>query len=155
VFNLALECVIVHKLRLDFKEKKSRLATQISEMAATSPGGSEAIQRMRHKKKTIEKNEARAIAMVLVNGFVNFLLKIPDTFTLSYFIIVYFFQQFPSGIFCTNTIFCYTLVDIAGISFILSCSTNFFIFYYILTPNSDKLCCSLCVYRLQAEMVRL
>jgi hypothetical protein len=128
--NTLVEVVLVVKLHAELKDKRRRMAgmshgggattTQLSRQSAS-------FRKMR-KQHIEEGTERRAVAMVVINAIVNFILRLPELFLvfsiagpLDSFSLAAFFNAFPSlPLFMT---------DLAYLMYILTFTTNFFVYY--------------------------
>jgi hypothetical protein len=136
LINTFLECVILFKLHKELKEKKKKfLVVSKSVSLLIQQIMTKEIRRRQFKIKrnlsSIYRKEMRAFLMVILNGVMNFILRMPETSLLIYFVLYYYY---PSNKFyqemCQSFLICVTLVDISNLFYVLSFSGNFFMFYF-------------------------
>jgi hypothetical protein len=124
-------------MHTELQEKKKRLATMNNHkfiepaVATTSARTSKInIQSDQDKKREEEdiKKERRVIKMVILNGFFNFFLRAPDIlFWMEYQGVWSIFDN--GGLTLLAPGFLSFIVDISLLTYILTFSTNFLIFY--------------------------
>jgi hypothetical protein len=80
--NTGVELSLLHNLRKEIEEKRTKLKREIQESQSKNTTGSEVINKVnRSKQKKIEqdaKKETRATVMVISNGALNFFLRFPE-----------------------------------------------------------------------------
>jgi hypothetical protein len=150
ILNTTIEVKIVHRMQQEMRDKRERI-TKLNcrrslSMAAVA-GSAEAavthlLQSDEEKKKEEEdlRREKRVIKMVLINGIINFLLRAPDMlFWLAN-------HNIWSGLLETkavDVIDSYSpgllglIFDVGYLTFILTFTTNFFIFYFFNTKFKE------------------
>jgi hypothetical protein len=138
ILNTSLEVKIVRRMQKELKEKRERLAKMNYPKSAVQIGldGAETQSKtdLADKKKKEEDNEKerKVIKMVVLNGIFNLILRAPEMlfwiensnswpilFTISEYCIASF--SFPG--------FLNLIADIIYLAYILTFSSNFFIFY--------------------------
>jgi ABC-type multidrug transport system fused ATPase/permease subunit len=130
ILNTGLEAKIVRRMHKELKEKRERMAKLNSskpsstELANTSQADEE---KSREKEDSIK--ERRVIKMVVLNSIFNFVLRAPDmlfwfenTSLLMYVFTYRFGSSFVPGRLSL-------VADIGYLTFILTFTTNFIIFY--------------------------
>jgi hypothetical protein len=133
IFNIAIEVIIVRKLRKELKDKEERTAHMVINHSINSS------RSFRHKKKSeaeVRKTQANATMMTCINGLLNSTLRLPEITLLIYLIFSIFYPN--SGLFvylCTDLSVCQIAIDLVNIFYILTFTGNFFI-YYFLNKNS-------------------
>jgi hypothetical protein len=137
IFNTALEVKIVRRLHKELKEKRERLskmnASKLSySFTSQSPNISQTEDDDKKREEEDRKKERRIIIMVVINSVLNFFLRAPD--------LLFWMEniQIWQAVFPDYTInkigqlvpgFLSFITDISYLAFILTLSTNFFIFY--------------------------
>jgi hypothetical protein len=127
VFNTLVKVIIVVKLSREIREKRERMEalTTAANLAAN-----------RAKLEADEKRERKAIIMAIANGLVNLLLRFPEFFT---FVVD---SNLPKNAlfvyFCDQLVICENLVTMAYFSYLLTCSTNCFIYYLFNTKFKES-----------------
>jgi hypothetical protein len=131
--NTFLEIVLLRKLHWELSEKRKRVAQSQTTSAgaqSTNPNTISSVSFRRKRKQDVEKRtEQRAIVMVILNAILNFFLRLPELFfffSISNFVfginVLYkIFDSFPR--------FSLFMTDITYFTYILTFTTNFFIFY--------------------------
>jgi hypothetical protein len=123
VINTGIEIATLRKLQKELKEKRTKAAemnTSLDELT---------------KKKRFEednKREQKTIKMVVLNSFINFVLRFPEIYILiaSSNSIVYFFNNPILYFFISLEHLMNCVVDFSYLTFILTFSTNVVIYYF-------------------------
>jgi hypothetical protein len=129
ILNTGLEVKIVRRMQKELKEKRERFA-KMNAKTPTSVSDKEGISsdKINEEKRREEEDKIKenmVIKMVVINGFLNFILRTPDMlFWVEYKNILeaLFNERSPPGL--LNFI-----ADIGCFAYILTFSANFFIFY--------------------------
>jgi hypothetical protein len=143
ILNTVIEVKIVRRMHKEMKDKRERMAKlhdptgpQPLLKTAVADGSQPAAPNVLHsdeeknKKEEDLKKEKRVIKMVVLNGILNFVLRAPDMlFWLEN-------QNIWSSLLESGLINFYSpgllslILDVGYLSFILTFTTNFFIFYH-------------------------
>jgi hypothetical protein len=121
ILNTLVEVIIVIKLHKELQEKRKRAEQRSNQIDA----------RTRRNLEMDHKKEQRAIIMVVVNGLVNFLLRLPEIFiflTTGDLIFTTDFNDIEFYIAKFNS-FDSLFVDVSYLTFILTFTTNVLIYY--------------------------
>jgi hypothetical protein len=131
VANTCVEVTLVRKLHLELMEKKKRLDKMNKPGLAQSTNSANATPFRKRRKQEIEdRTEQRAFLMVVINTLINFILRLPELFFLfssteNVFAIKNSFTLF----FVSYTFIREFTVDLTNLTYILTFSTNFLIYY--------------------------
>jgi hypothetical protein len=120
--NTVLETMIFYKLRKELANKKHRSLILGTVLAHSTGNSSEA--------NSFQRKEIRVIFMVLLNGVINLILRLPDLTWFFYYITFFFPGNIVVVLFCEYYRICFQLIDISNFFFILTFSTNFMIYYF-------------------------
>jgi hypothetical protein len=122
VVNTSLEISIVCRLHAELGEKRRRMA----EMSSLD----EAKRKM--KMDQDRKSENRAICMVVMNGIVNFALRVPEVFLFLYISFSFLFYEILNSVFI--------FVDTFYLFYVLTFSTNVLVFYFFNKKFKEAFC---------------
>jgi hypothetical protein len=146
ILNTGLEIKLVRRMQKELKEKRERLAAintangafssfETTTAFATAPYASVEVVNLRaigtNKEENDLKKERKLIKMVIINGILNFALRMPDMlFWLEYKTV---YQSFPDYVlFCISSYvpgFVSFILDVSYLTYIFTFTTNFVIFY--------------------------
>jgi hypothetical protein len=118
--NTWIEVMIVRRLHVELEKKKLKLAT----LHMNSTRVNEQKMRADHKK------ENRAIVMVILNGFINVIMRLPEFFVFISNSNFMFQGNQLYGTLCFTYEMCMELVNYCDLLFILTFTTNYFIYYF-------------------------
>jgi hypothetical protein len=134
ILNTGMEVNIVRHMHKELKEKRKRLAKMNFYKSAVQTGsvGTETKLKtdLEDKKREEEDNEKKrmVIIMVILNGILNFILRAPEMF--------FWIENYKSWqvLFGTDVNFSFPgflnlLADVSYLAYILTFSSNFYIFY--------------------------
>jgi hypothetical protein len=120
--NTAVEIKIILRMKKELREKRARLA-KMREKSNSSAGDTEACKK---KEEEDDKKERRVITMVVLNSILNFLLRFPELF-------VWLESNYHNWFDLAGRIsldgWFSLLSDLSYLTYILTFSTNFVIFY--------------------------
>ncbi len=129
-FNSILELAMLVKFRREISEKSKRNLVSHGTWSINSV-------RLKRKDQMNERAERRVITMVVLNGVLNFVLRLPEVSSLFYFISYSYFATKGTVIessfllnLCIRSDVCHLIADISNVFFILSTSSNFFVFFF-------------------------
>jgi hypothetical protein len=135
ILNTGIEVKLVRRMHKELKEKRERLAKMNADKpSASSADSHKTPEPVQDKKKEEEdaKKELKVIKMVMLNGFFNFVLRAPE-------ILFWMENQSVWSIFNNRNInvagnhsvpgFLSMIADIGFLTYILTFSSNFVIFY--------------------------
>jgi hypothetical protein len=142
ILNTAIEVKIVRRMHKEMKDKRERMAKlnvrrsfSIAVVAGSDAAAANLLQSDEEKKKEEEdlKKEKRVIKMVVLNGIINFVLRAPDMLfwlenqsiwsSLLSMESELLINDFSPGLLSL-------ILDVGYLSYILTFTTNFFIFCY-------------------------
>jgi hypothetical protein len=136
LFNTILEVIIFYKLHQELKLKLDKMsalhASAHSAVVASSSHASHGDHDPAAAEKPDEfrKKEMRVIGMVIMNGLINLILRLPDLSSFLYFSSFIFPDNVFFELFCRYYNICFQLIDISNFFFILTFSTNYMIYYF-------------------------
>jgi hypothetical protein len=142
VLNTTIEVNIVRRMHKELKEKRERLAQMDNvenfsplNLHSFSPKVNVQSDNQKKRKEEEDKKERRVVKMVILNSVFNFVLRAPDVLFLTenqnimsiflpsdFIFQLYKLSEFPPGLLSF-------IVDIGYLTYILTFSSNFFIFY--------------------------
>ena len=83
-----------------------------------------------NQKLKNKKIQLKTTIMILFNGFINFILRLPEITVLIYIIFRHYFPNDNTiGFICKTLLICPTLIDISNLFFILTFTMTYFNFY--------------------------
>jgi hypothetical protein len=131
LLNLAIEVIIVKKLRKELKEKNDRMSSMTLHSGSVTGMNLEARQRRRKKQNESSKVEQKAILMTCISCVLNFSLRLPETLVP----VIYLYQSYDRSnrmvlYFCSELALCSRFLRFCKIFFVLSLNVNYFINYY-------------------------
>jgi hypothetical protein len=128
--NTGLEIKIVRRMQKELEEKRKRLVKMNSAKPVGSNGNVlQKISEDKIREEEDEKKERKVIKMVVINGILNFVLRAPDM--LFWMENNNFWSIFKNTLVYTPLLpgFLAFIPEIGYITYILTFSSNFFIFY--------------------------
>jgi hypothetical protein len=142
ILNTILEVKIVRRLQKELKEKRERLVKMncaksfVSACSVVAKNKSETAPIQKKREEEDEEKERKVIKMVLINGFFNFVLRAPDMLfwmenqdIYAAVFINFSFWAVNSGDRLIAPGLLNVLADIGYLTYILTFSSNFFVFY--------------------------
>jgi hypothetical protein len=142
VVNTTIEVKIVYRMQKELKEKRKRLFEMNAVKESLSPATTKLTaaaenQLIENKKREEEdaKKERRVIKLVILNSIFNFVLRSPDILFLLNNTIMWPIIMGGSGFGISSTLGQYVpgifsfMADIGYLTYTLTFTTNFFIFY--------------------------
>jgi hypothetical protein len=139
VLNTVIEIMIVRRMHKEIIDKRLRMSQMNSSTAAFAKLDESRIKQEKKREEEDNKKERRVIQMVVFNSIFNFILRSPDILVLFENNVSFLYTEINFAMLdLFNPGILNLFVDIGYFAFILTFSTNFFIFYHFNTKFRES-----------------